>query len=150
MLPKTHLAIGALIILFFLPHIEDGKFFFIAVVLITSLLPDIDNRFSNFSRRGPLRLLGFLKNHRGIFHSFTFCIVVSVVLAFYWPFLALPFFLGYAFHLIADSWTAQGIRPFWPWKRILNGHVRDGSVIENSVFIVFLVLDVVVLIITMF
>lgn len=148
MLPKTHIAIAVLIILFFIPHIQEGKVFFVAILLIASLLPDIDNGFSNFRKLGPLRVLSFLKNHRGVFHSFSFCILVSVFFAFFFPNFALPFFLGYSSHLIADSWTVEGIKPFWPWKKTLNGHVRDGSVVEHSVFAIFAVLDIVVLLVT--
>ena len=144
MLAKTHLAIGIFAMVFFLPHVNH-KLIFIPVVLIASILPDIDSGFSTFGRKGIFRPVQFLSKHRGIFHSFTFCILVSILLAFYIPILAFSFFLGYALHLLADSWTIEGIKPFWPLKTVLKGGVRVGGVIEETVFIVFAILDVIFL-----
>ena len=143
MLPKTHFAIGIFAVVFFLPHIED-KFIFAVVTLIATILPDIDSGFSSLGNKGVFKPLKFIKKHRGIFHSFTLCIVVSFVFALYLPVLAFGFFLGYALHLLADSWTPEGIRPFWPSKHLLKGRVT--GVLEETVFMVFAVLDVVFLI----
>jgi membrane-bound metal-dependent hydrolase YbcI (DUF457 family) len=145
MLAKTHLMIGILAIAFFLPHVNH-KLIFVPVVLIASLLPDIDSGFSTLGRKGIFRPLQAFTKHRGMFHSFTFCILVSLILAFYLPLLAFSFFLGYALHLLADSWTPEGIKPFWPLRPILKGRVTVGGFIEETVFIVFAILDVIFLI----
>ncbi|MCH7567882.1 MAG: metal-dependent hydrolase [Nanoarchaeota archaeon] len=145
MLMKTHLVIGAFAVVFFLPYVSH-KLIFVPVVLIASLLPDIDSGFSTLGRRKIFRPLQFLTKHRGIIHSFTFCIAVSVLLAFYFPLIAFPFFLGYALHLLADSWTIEGIRPFWPLKDISRGKIRVGGTMEETVFIVFIILDAIFLI----
>ena len=142
---KTHLAIGVFITAFFLPHV-NYKPIFIPVVLIASLLPDIDSGFSIFGRWKIFRPLQILTKHRGIFHSFTFCIAVALLFAFYIPILAFPFFLGYAVHLLTDSWTVDGIRPFWPLKEVTKGRVRVGGTIESTIFFVFIILDLVFLV----
>jgi membrane-bound metal-dependent hydrolase YbcI (DUF457 family) len=138
---KTHLAIGVFAVVFFLPYVNH-KLVFIPVVLIASLLPDIDSGFSTFGRKKIFRPLQALTKHRGIFHSFTFCILFSVILAFYFPVAAFGFFLGYGLHLLADSWTREGIMPFWPIQEVARGRVTDGGTLEEGIFFVFVILDV--------
>ena len=142
MLWKTHLVIGLAFALLFLPGVNH-KLIFLPVVLICSLLPDIDSPGSQFGHHWYYRPLQFVSKHRGAFHSLTFCILGSLIFAFIFPILALPFFLGYSSHLIADSFTQEGITPFWPLKRVSSGIVRTGGHTEKGVFIVFLVVDVI-------
>ena len=139
---KTHLALGIFAAVFFLPHVNN-RYIFVPVVLIASLLPDLDSGFTNYSKGGILSRLSFLSGHRGIFHSFTLCLAAAIIFALYWPALALPFFLGYGIHLLADSWTVEGIKPFWPYQFVLKGRVRDGGVIEGAVFMVFGILSII-------
>jgi inner membrane protein len=134
-----------LAVLLFLPHIS-GKFVFIFVALIASLLPDIDTGFSFVGKFKANRIIQFFVRHRGIFHSFTFCIVVAFLLAVFIPVLALPFFLGYSLHLFADSFTIEGIKPFWPFKKLLFWKLRTGSLTETSLFVSFLIVDLLVFI----
>src|SRR3989344_8027685 len=122
MLLRTHIAIGLAVALFFLPHVNN-KWIFFPIVLLSSILPDADSRFSTLGRKKVFRPLQMVSRHRGILHTYTFCIFISVLLAFYYPALALPFFLGYSFHLYADLFTPEGIMPFWPLKKRVTGHV---------------------------
>jgi len=145
MLARTHLVIGAFAMIFFLPHISN-KLIFIPVILIASLLPDIDSAFSTLGKSKVLRPLQAFTQHRGMLHSFTFCVLVAIVFAFYLPVLAFAFFLGYSLHLLADSWTVDGIRPFWPSNVTVQGKVRVGGFMEETIFIVFVLLDVVFLV----
>jgi membrane-bound metal-dependent hydrolase YbcI (DUF457 family) len=144
MLAKTHLAIGFFAVVFFLPHVNH-EWVFVPVVLIASLLPDIDSGFSTLGRKKMFRPVQMVTRHRGIFHSFTFCIVISIFFALYIPIMAFSFFLGYALHLLADSWTPEGIKPFWPLKEQIKGKVKVGGMVEESVFLVFAILDVIFL-----
>jgi len=144
MLGKTHVGIGIFAALFFLPHVVH-KWVFVPVVLLASLLPDIDSGFSALGKRAVFRPFQLFLKHRGFIHSFTFCILISIVLAFYLPTLAFPFFLGYSLHLIADAWTVEGIRPFWPLKDTTNGRVRVGGKVEQMIFFVVIVADVLAL-----
>jgi membrane-bound metal-dependent hydrolase YbcI (DUF457 family) len=141
MLNRTHLAIGVLAIIVFLKHVIN-KWVFVGVFLFASILPNIDEMLFD-SRKGfvlkPLKL--FIR--RDFIHSFTFCILITAILAFYWPVLAFPFFLGYALHLLVDSWTVDGIRPFWPLKATSKGKVETGGALEETVFMVFIVLDII-------
>ena len=81
-------------------------------------------------------------NHRGIFHSYTFAIIVAILLAMFLPILAFPFFLGYSVHLFADSFTVKGIKPFWPLKFTSSGKVATGGKIEIVIFWVFIFINV--------
>ena len=145
MLAKTHIAIGFFAMIFFLPHVAN-KLVFIPVILIASILPDIDSGFSTLGKNGVFRILQLFTKHRGLLHSLSFCIIVSVLFALYFPVVAFPFFLGYALHLLADAWTVEGIRPFWPLKEISQGKIKVGGVVEQAVFFIFVVLDVIFLI----
>lgn len=142
MMKRTHLIVGLAFALLFLPHVNN-KLIFLPVVLICALLPDIDSPNSEYGHKWFLRPLQFVSKHRGVFHSFTLCILVSFAFAFFLPVIALPFFLGYSSHLLSDSFTQEGITPFWPWKRISDGPVSTGGKMEKGVFLVFLIVDVI-------
>jgi len=142
---KTHLAINILFILLFSSHVSN-YYVFIPVALLATILPDIDTGFSSVGHMRLSKFIQFFVRHRGIFHSFTFCIIISVLLAAFIPMLALPFFLGYALHLFTDAYTQDGIKPFWPLKATSFWRIRTGSRIETTLFILFLIADLLVLI----
>ncbi|MEI6849783.1 MAG: metal-dependent hydrolase [archaeon] len=135
MMLRTHLAITTLLILLFIPHVTF-KVIFVIVALIATLIPDIDMTHSVMGKYNILRPIQWFVKHRGIFHSFTLALLFSLLFAFYLPILALPFFLGYSSHLIADSFTIDGIRPFWPLKDELKYKLRTGSRVESTIFYV--------------
>ncbi|MDO8563699.1 MAG: metal-dependent hydrolase [Nanoarchaeota archaeon] len=145
MLRRTHLAIGIGIALYFLPHVTN-KLLFIPIVLIASLLPDVDSITSSAGSWRFFRPIQMMVNHRGFFHSYTFCIIVTILLTFLYPISALPFFLGYSFHLLADSFTVQGIKPFPPFKAESKGPIRTGSKVEQGILLTFIMIDVVLFI----
>ncbi len=140
MISRTHLAIGLALVLLFLPHV-NSKLLFVPVLLISCLLPDIDSTASAFGQNKLLRPFQFFVKHRGMIHSLTFCIVLSAFFAAVIPVLALPFFLGYASHLFADSFTKDGITPFWPMKKSSAGLIVTGGRTEYFVFATFIVID---------
>ena len=145
MLFKTHLAIGAFFALLLVPHVSNPLLFF-PIVLIASVAPDVDSAFSTLGKNWYFRVLQWLTKHRGIFHSLSFCILLSIVLALIYPPLAFPVFLGYGVHLIADSFTIDGIRPFWPFGISINGRIKTSGRIEDTIFIILCVVDVIVLV----
>jgi membrane-bound metal-dependent hydrolase YbcI (DUF457 family) len=85
--------------------------------------------------------LQFAVKHRGFFHSLTFCAALSAVFVFFAPILALPFFLGCSSHIFADSFTEEGIMPFWPWKKTSSGPLRTEGKAENIIFLGLAALD---------
>lgn len=137
---KTHLALSVLIAVLFLSHISN-KFLFIFIVLIATIIPDIDTGFSTAGRNIFLKPLQFFVRHRGILHSFSFCVIASFLIAWFLPQAALAFFLGYGFHLFLDSFTREGIMPFWPWRKVSSGIFKTGGRMEASLFVTLLILD---------
>lgn len=140
MMLRTHLAIVILFIILFLPHVSS-KFLFVVIALLATVVPDIDTGFSTIGSKGIFRIVQVFVKHRGFFHSLTFCIFVSIILAFFLPVLSLGFFLGYSIHLFADSFTKEGITPFWPYKKISSWHFKTGGRVETTLFVIFLLLD---------
>ena len=145
MLWKTHLSISLAVALIVFPSITH-KILFIPIVLLANFIPDIDSKESIFGKRIYFRPLQWIFSHRGIIHSYTFCTLISLVLALAYPPVALPFFLGYASHLIADSFTLDGIQPFWPIKSKVQGVVRTGSILEKQIFVISVITNVALLI----
>lgn len=141
MLSKTHLAITLCFVLLFL-NVVEYKLVFVIVALFATLIPDIDTKFSTLGRKKFARAIGFFVKHRGMFHSFSFLLAVTIVLILFWPVGSLGFFLGYGLHLFADSFTRTGIRGFYPYKKKTKGKVKTGSRIETGIFVVFLILDI--------
>ncbi len=142
---KTHMAIAVFAVLFLVEH-TVYKYSFIAVTLLASFIPDIDSGFSTMGKWNIFRPIQFFTKHRGVIHSFTLCIILSFLLAWFWPIYALPFFLGYALHLLADSFTVEGIRPFWPLKKMSQGSLRVGGPLEHVLFAGFCIIDLVLFI----
>ncbi len=136
MLNRTHLAIGTFFMLFFLSRVVH-VWTYVIVFLIATLLPNAD-RFISFR---SVKVGGIRSRKRGFFHSFTFCFIVAFLLAWFFPVTAFPFFLGYGVHLIVDSWTVEGIFPFWPLKYSSKGSVRTGGTVENILFYSFVIAD---------
>lgn len=147
MMLKTHLAITIFFVLVFLPNITD-KTIFIITALIATLLPDIDSGFSSVGNNIFSKIIRFLTRHRGMLHSLTFCIIISAVLAAFIPVLALGFFLGYSLHLFADSFTKNGVMPFWPYKKVSSWYFRTDGFTETGFFIVIVLIDIVAAIFT--
>ena len=145
MLFRTHVAVGIFFIIVFLPLVNH-KLLFSGVVLLCSLLPDIDMSSSFLGKYKFLRPLQWVVKHRGIFHSFTFAIFFSILFAFYYPILALPFFLGYSAHLIADSLTVEGIKPFWPHEHEIKWKIRTGGKKKKMIFYTLMLVNVILFI----
>jgi len=134
MLIKTHLALTVLAILIFISSVEH-KFIFVIVALVAAYIPDVDSPFSKLGHHKIFRPLQIFVKHRGILHSFTFLLLFTLALVLFFPIAAFGFFLGYGLHLFADSFTINGIRPFYPSKRTASGKLKTGSVIETGIFI---------------
>ncbi|PIO07607.1 hypothetical protein COU62_03075 [Candidatus Pacearchaeota archaeon CG10_big_fil_rev_8_21_14_0_10_35_219] len=145
MLLRTHLVIGGAVALYFMPFVNSPGIFVFGTI-IASLLPDVDSGLSRIGRKKVFKPVQLMVKHRGILHTYTFTVLVSVIIAFFWPVFALPFFMGWSFHLLADSFTKQGITPFWPLKAKSQGIVRTGGQIDRALFITFVIIDVILII----
>ena len=142
MMKRTHLAAGLAFTLLFLPHVNNKVIFFF-ITLLGSLIPDIDSPTSYLGNYKIFRPLQGISGHRGAFHSLTFCIFFSLIFAFFLPILALSFFLGYSSHIFADSFTIEGVMPFWPSKKVSAGFIRTGGKRESFIFWILIVVNVI-------
>jgi len=143
MLIRTHLAFAVFLIIFFISHINEAdKFLFIGILLIASVIPDIDTGFSHVGNRWYLRPLQFFVKHRGIVHSITLGVILSFIIAIFLPVLSLGFFLGYGVHIFCDSFTKDGVQPFWPLKYKTTGPLRTGGRVEMSLFVTMVLMDI--------
>ena len=141
---RTHLIFSFLIGLLIINSFDiQNKIIFIAILLTASVIPDIDSYKSKIGKKvKPLSfLINILLGHRGIFHSLFLLILISLVVALVKIESAIAFFAGYLSHLILDSLTLEGVMFFYPFsKKKTKGFIRTGSLFENILFILLLVL----------
>jgi membrane-bound metal-dependent hydrolase YbcI (DUF457 family) len=145
MMIKTHLTVVIFFILLLLSQVEYSIIFAL-VALVTTFIPDVDTKFSTLGKKKIFRPFQFFVKHRGILHSFTLLLALTLILAFFVPVIALPFFLGYGLHIFMDSFTVDGVAPFYPYKKRVYGSVKNGSKIENFIFVSFIVVDLLMLV----
>jgi len=131
MFKRIHILIGFFAAIFFLPDVNN-KLVFFPVVMIASLIPDLG---SLIAHKKDYKMLKPLKaqSYKDFMHSYTLCIILSALLAFFYPLLALPFFIGYSFHLFFDSLTVTGTIPFWPLKIKSKGFIVPGGKTEKMI-----------------
>jgi len=138
MLGRTHMAFGLLCALIFLPIIQPRyEMVFIGIVVLGSLLPDIDERRSKISRKIPLiaTLLSFFVKHRGIFHSLFMALPLSALIWWFSPTSGYALFIGYCSHLVTDGMTVQGVNFLHPVMTLrMKGPLKTGSFIELILF----------------
>jgi len=144
MLIRTHLAFSLFFILILLPFISS-KIFFVAVALLATYIPDIDLKNSKLGKKKIFRPLQIFVKHRGFFHSFTFLFLITFLLLLFLPILSLGFFLGYSSHLFLDSFTPEGIKPFYPFKKKSAGKFKTGGKVETFSFFVLLFLNLLII-----
>lgn len=145
MLLRTHLAFAVLMIVLFMNHVNN-QWIFIAMVLIGTILPDLDTGFSSWGRHWIFRPLQFFVKHRGIIHSLIAAVAISFLLAVFWPIGSLGVFIGYSVHIILDSFTKEGTQPFWPLKARSHGFISSGGRIEDSIFLFLILIDIILII----
>ena len=145
MLLRTHIAITFLFILLIIGNVNN-KIIFLSVALISTLIPDIDTRFSVLGKRRVFRILQFFVRHRKMFHSLIFCLIITSILVLFVHVLALGFFLGYGLHLFADSFTIEGIIPFYPFGKRSSWRIRTGAKTETILFLSVFAIDFLLLV----
>ena len=140
MLVRTHLAIALLVGLEFMNYF-DNRFLFLGVVLFSTILPDVDSRFSKLGKKIIFRPLQFFAGHRKIFHSFLFLFLVFIPFYYFSEIVFYGFIFGYSLHLFVDCFTVMGINPFYPFEFKVSGFIRAGSLFETILFYGFLFFD---------
>mgnify|MGYP001597439647 CR=1 FL=1 len=147
MMLKTHVMIALFVVLFFISFVSH-PFVFVLSVLVATVIPDLDSNTSSYGRHTIFRPLQFFVRHRGIIHSFTTAVVLSLLLAIKWPVISFGFFVGYSIHLLSDSFTKEGIQPFWPLHFKSYGPLVTGGRIEESLFFLLIFVNAFIFFIT--
>ena len=145
MLFKTHVSITVFAILILISHVEY-KTSFVIMALVATMIPDIDTPNSKIGRNWYFRPFQWIAKHRGMFHSFTFLILITLIFCFTFPKLALGFFLGYGLHLLVDGFTIEGVSVLYPLGIRMNGKLRTGGAVEAGMFVMFTIIDLLFLI----
>ena len=147
MLLKTHIALSVFFILILWGSVT-GKIAFAVIMLVATIIPDIDSASSIINRKiKPFDIIfNFIFKHRGALHSITFCVIFTIILSLFSQKLTLPFFLGYAAHLLADSFTVAGIRAFWPLKNSVKWIIRTGGLTEKIIFYLLILTDILLIV----
>jgi len=142
MLFRTDIVFGIFIYLILMNYI-DSRVVFLVFLLLGVVITDIDSRKSKVGKRWYFRPLQWVVRHRGVFHSLIFGLLLSLVIAAFYRWAGIGFFVGYLSHLILDCLTPQGVKLFWPiskWK--IKGFIRSGKVVEDVVFVLLLLVDI--------
>lgn len=126
--------------LIFINYVSN-RFVFIVMLLIATVIPDLDTSSSSYGRHLIFRPLQAIVSHRGVIHSFTTAVLLSALIAIWWPIASFGFFIGYSTHLITDSFTKEGIQPFWPLSWKSNGPLVTGGRIEEILFIGLIIVN---------
>jgi len=144
MLFYTHLLFSVLIGLYLLPYFNFNKIIFISLIAFFSLVLDIDKANSKLGKKLGLIsiLINFIFGHRKLFHSLLFIVAGYLILSFS-SLLAISFLIGTLSHLILDSFTKEGVRPFYPLKFHIRNYIKTGSIIEIILAIIFLLLIII-------
>ena len=138
MLGRTHLAIGALTALAlesFITPTNQAAYYI--VVLIGSLLPDVDHEGSTINNLFPLtHYAAKLVTHRGIFHTIFAPIAIGFVIGtLTQPQYGWYVLIGYLSHLASDSLTKLGVNWLYPFtEEKLGGPVTTGTWVETLIF----------------
>jgi inner membrane protein len=130
-------------VLLFLKQVSHGWIFLLSV-LVATVIPDLDSKHSSYGRHLIFRPLQFFTKHRGILHSFTMAVIISSAIALLYPAAAFGFFLGYGVHLLCDSFTKEGIQPFWPLNMKSSGLLISGGRSDEILFFVMLFVNLLV------
>lgn len=131
MLGRTHLLFAIYLSTFF-----ESPFIWI-ILLITSILPDIDSTSSYLGRK--FKIIGKTFEHRGFFHSVFFFVPFSILIGSYKLEYGLAVFLGMGSHLLLDVMTKQGLR-IYPFRYRIRGFLKVGGFLEKTFGLLLFVL----------
>ncbi len=142
MLFKTHIAFALLISLYFFHYFTTPPILSILIILFASLIPDLDTINSKISKINPLRkLTKYIFKHRGMLHSLFTPILIYLIIYIIHKEIALLIAIGYTSHLFLDSFTKQGIKPFYPLTNLkFKGNTTTNSIIEKLLFWIIAIL----------
>lgn len=144
MLFRTHFLFGFLVGLYIIDFLKiKNQILFMVVLLFFSTFPDIDESSSRVSKKlKPFSYLAALLGHRNILHTIYFPIAIALTLFILnLKLLSYAVLIGYLLHLFLDITTKKGLALLYPLtKKRIKGFIKVGSLIENLIFIVLIIL----------
>tara|TARA_Y100000034_G_scaffold128943_1_gene184477 strand:+ start:644 stop:1102 length:459 start_codon:yes stop_codon:yes gene_type:complete len=140
----THLAFGIFIALLAIDFFNiQNKLFFILIVIMFSVFPDIDERKSKMGRENKIisTIINFMFGHRGFIHSIYIPLILYLVFYYINKEIGIAVLTGYFSHLFTDALTKQGIRPLAPLiNKKINGMIKTNSLLEKTFFLIITLL----------
>ncbi|HLC98571.1 MAG TPA: metal-dependent hydrolase [Candidatus Nanoarchaeia archaeon] len=143
MMFRTHIAVGFLIGLFLLQILNPvNQILFIFLMLLGAALPDIDHPESKIGSK--IKVVGFLFEHRGFFHSLFAVLLLYLLLLHYIDSASVGVYIfaitaGYLSHVVTDSITKEGIMPFHPISKFrVSGFIKTGRITEYVFLVIIL------------
>ena len=147
MLFRTHITFGMFIYLLFFSYFNN-PFLTLIGFLFGIIIVDLDSKKSTIGKQWYFRPIQWFTKHRKIFHTLFFGIVTTGILAIFNVEIAFGFLVGFTTHLILDSMTKRGIAPLHPLtQRRIKGKIRTGGILEDIIFVLFLLGDATLIII---
>lgn len=144
----THLLLGITAFLLVKDYFSGGnEIVFLCLLLLGSILPDIDEQGSKINRwlGLPGSIIAFFSKHRGFFHSLPFFCLSSFAVYYFlnWNYAA-ALFLGYIAHLFGDGISKRGVTPFYPFSLFkIKGLLKVGGFVEWIMGLVLMVLIII-------
>ncbi len=140
----THILLGVGLFLIVNDFISfENQALALLLVLLGSILPDIDSRYSKINRWSGIVgiFVTFFFKHRGIFHSLVFHFILALIAGYFFGFIyALALFIGYSAHLIGDALTRGGVKFLYPFSNFkLRGPFKVGGFAETIIFVLLAV-----------
>lgn len=145
---RTHFVTSLAVALPIMTTTETLSIGSVIALSLGAVFPDIDEPHSwiGAKTRGISDILNKIFGHRGLTHSLLgmiiafLTIMLMVSLAHFNVILGIYFMVGYALHLIEDSFSKSGVKWLLPFsdKQYQSGlgiyYYRTGSMIENLIF----------------
>lgn len=145
----THLTFSLLVGLLASVFFGIGQLYFIVLVVLFGLIPDIDTHKSKVGKKIPIIsfILKIIFGHRGIFHS----VFIPILLFFAFSYLGfylmgLAVLLGYLSHILLDALTPSGVKLFWPFRFKMKGFIKTNSILEKILFLILCIADVYIIV----
>lgn len=137
----THLLFAVLVASLFA---KEQSWLVIGMILLGSFLPDIDHPQSKLG--GKIKIIGWLAQHRGFWHTpFAMFTVSSLVALLTQVKIGMGLGMGYASHIVLDTLTIKGVMLFYPFTRKrITGPIQTGSATEGILVVLLFILTILV------
>lgn len=148
MLLRTHFVMSVFLGLILFGFLDFTGILFFVFIILGGIFSDIDTKNSRIGKKFYLRPIQWMTKHRGIFHSFLFGFIIFVIIYYFDNSAGFGFLTGFVLHLFLDCFSKSGVRIFHPFFnfKLKFFRIKSGGLIEEVLFVLFLVLDVVLFI----